>query len=456
MGCFDTQSIIDCITCEQGSELPAQASCGCSCTPATPVPYYKQANSCEQSHKQIIVQNQYALGVTTVGSVVMPLCNETVTLVIPGLQLIGVGSYLWNPTFGYLKVVSFDVANQTVLVENECQEGNAAPGTTIPACTVFSGVDTPIGVNNPCDQQAVTSGALLVCSGSDSRPLASSTAGQVPVSTGTGNEVAFQTLDIPSLSCTTLSVDLSLILGNTGPYTIIVADTSIFSVGDIVKIDSRTDRFTVTHITSGIQFEATLAPAPAGYDVITAGTAVCLAPCCEQLEPRIEVLENAVHVAAASYRAVYLSGVPKVLVNPGDNETTDAAADTIITNPSTRNLAVGINLTSKVYGDFDTAGGVGYANLALEPLFDAIVETIGGGGVLALTGAVINYHTALNQVAADILQDYVLMLHYSALVPPGNQIKFNFRTKLSLISSVNVTRYTIGSMQALLEWVAGN
>lgn len=328
MGCAETQGIIDCITCEQGTEVPASSSCGCSCTPATPTPYYKQANACEQSHKHIVIQNQFALGVTIANSFNMPLCNETVRIVIPGLQLVVLGSYLWNPSYGYLKIISFDAGTESVIVENECQTGNAAPGTLIPACTVFSAVDTPIGTENPCNAVTTTEGVLLVCDGSDTKPLAPSAAGQVPISTGTGNEVAFQTIELPLVACTTLSADLTLLLGNSGPYVLIVADTSIFQVNDLVRIANRTDRFTVTHITSGIQFEATVSPAPAGIDVIPAGTAVCQAPCCEQIAADLTYF--ATHPCtwdlstrmAASHNTGYIID-PNVDVSPAGSQVTN-------------------------------------------------------------------------------------------------------------------------------------
>lgn len=140
-------------TCQGASNCPqavATVSCGCGCSPCQcgqkgtlPTPYYNQAPGVEECHKQVVIQQSFVTAISTVTAFNMPACNTTAVITIPGLTKMQVGSYIWNVTFGYLLVVGFDYVNQQVTVKNECTAGNAAPGTAVPACTMFNVVDPP-------------------------------------------------------------------------------------------------------------------------------------------------------------------------------------------------------------------------------------------------------------------------------------------------------------------------
>jgi hypothetical protein len=260
---------------------------GCGCQPGvagTAIPYYNAAEGCEESHKRVCIQSQYVTGVSISNTFNMPACNQTAVLVIPGLQLINIGVYLWNTVYGYLKVVSFDFASSSVVVENECLEGNAVPGTTIPACTVFTIVDIPNLAVNACENSIVDSGSLMVCSGGIMHPLDGAEIGQIPVLTDpVNNIVSFQNIDIPTRICEELTIDLTLIAGNAGPYVLTVTDTATFAPGNVLQIGGRTDRFTVVLVTAPTTFTATVDPLP-GNEVIPATTPVCHIGCCEQID----------------------------------------------------------------------------------------------------------------------------------------------------------------------------
>lgn len=262
-------------------------SSGCGCNPASPgtaVPYYNAAEGCEESHSRVCVSNRYVTGVMMSNTVHMPACNATTFLTIPGLQLINIGVYLWNPIYGYLKVISFDLTTGTVVVENECLVGNAVPGTIIPSCTIFTVVDIPNISTNPCVNNVVNSGSLMVCSGGVMHPLDGSDIGQIPVLIDpVNNIVSFQTIDIPTRICEELTIDLTLIAGNAGPYVLTVTDTATFAPGNILQLNGRTDRFTVVLVTAPTTFTATVDPLP-GNEVIPATTPVCHIGCCEDVE----------------------------------------------------------------------------------------------------------------------------------------------------------------------------
>lgn len=170
--CTCTKTLTPASTCTGTSDCCCN-NCQCqSQVNEIPTPYYACAGACQEDHSRVIVQQQYVTGITIQSSFVMPACNETTVVTVPGLQKISIGSYVWNPNYGYLKVVGFDYAQSQVILENECTVGNAAPGTSIPACTLFTIVDAPPGVIvSPCDEDLVDHGTPLVCLNGSAAPL---------------------------------------------------------------------------------------------------------------------------------------------------------------------------------------------------------------------------------------------------------------------------------------------
>lgn len=131
--------------CDTSPVGQAVSSCCNQCkTPNSAVPFYAQARAVQESHTLTVVQEQYVTGITIANTFNIPACSATAVLVVPGLQRIIIGSYLWNPNYGYLKVISFDPANSMVVVENTCVNGPVLVGTAVPSCTLFTVVDTPV------------------------------------------------------------------------------------------------------------------------------------------------------------------------------------------------------------------------------------------------------------------------------------------------------------------------
>jgi len=77
----------------------------------------------------------------------VPSCLSYAVLSIPGLSVALIGSYIYNPTYGWFKVTAFDSVNSQVTVLNECPIGNAAVGTAVPAGTTFIFGGPPSGTN---------------------------------------------------------------------------------------------------------------------------------------------------------------------------------------------------------------------------------------------------------------------------------------------------------------------
>jgi hypothetical protein len=125
-------------------------------------------------------------------------------------------------------------------------------------------------------------------------------AGMVPMLTDDDScNAAYTFLNVPTKTCSTLLCCLTLLNGNAGPYTIRVADSSQFTIGDILQIGSRTDRFTVTNIIDATHIQATVNPVPVGNQDIDAGTSICIVDCCEIIQDQLHIFltkpRNLVH-----------------------------------------------------------------------------------------------------------------------------------------------------------------
>lgn len=127
----------DCNPCK------CKTSCCQEVVPSTPSPFYNEASVCVQDHNSCTVINKFAASVKVANAFNMPDCDQSAELNIPGLKDITIGSYLWNAGVGYLQVVSFNAFDEIVTVQNNCNTGNASPGTTVPVCTLFTVTDPP-------------------------------------------------------------------------------------------------------------------------------------------------------------------------------------------------------------------------------------------------------------------------------------------------------------------------
>lgn len=116
-----------------------QSTCAeCSCS-ATATPYYQNTNNAiQEEHCVPTTIKEFATAIATSSISAMPACNKIAILSFPGLFQMLVGSYLWNPAYGFLKVIAVDTLTCQVTIKNECIPGNATPGKVIPRCTLFN------------------------------------------------------------------------------------------------------------------------------------------------------------------------------------------------------------------------------------------------------------------------------------------------------------------------------
>lgn len=76
----------------------------------------------------------------------IPACGATAVVYFSDVKKLVINSYLWHPTYGYFKIIAFDFQTGQVTILNQCQDGNAAAGTSVPACTCFIVTATPFDV----------------------------------------------------------------------------------------------------------------------------------------------------------------------------------------------------------------------------------------------------------------------------------------------------------------------
>lgn len=167
-----------------------------------------------------------------------------------------------------------------------CNNGSGiTPGTSVIAKDEAGQYQYPIVLidSNICTNAEVESGTILVCKDGIASPLTGGIEDAVPVliDAATG-EVEFQLLDIPPRTCTVLSASLTLVPAQAA-YTLVVQDSSDFSIGDVLQLGNRSDRLTITNIPDGTHIQGTLDPVPGAFEEIAIGTPVCLQACCETL-----------------------------------------------------------------------------------------------------------------------------------------------------------------------------
>ena len=132
-----------CHACTTDAALP----CGTTVTPggccqnvvqATPQPFYACAPACPEDHTKKIILQQFFGTITITDSWNIPACGQTAVLNVMGLKSINIGAYIWNTSYGYFEVTAFNSGTGQITIVNNCNDGNASPGTNVPSCTDFT------------------------------------------------------------------------------------------------------------------------------------------------------------------------------------------------------------------------------------------------------------------------------------------------------------------------------
>ena len=181
------------------------------------------------------------------------------------------------------------ISSATVI--NICNDGaGITPGTSVIAKNAGGDYQYPIILidSNVCNNTAVTSGAILVCKAGIEQPLSGLSDGMVPILTdSTTNTVEFRYLGVPISTCTALTVQLTLSTGQVS-YTLTVDDSTVFVVGDVLQLGTRSDRLTITSLPDSTHIVGDMDPVPGSIQLVPIGTTVCTVGCCEHIQDELD------------------------------------------------------------------------------------------------------------------------------------------------------------------------
>ena len=117
--------------------------CGSSVT-VSAQPYYQQvAGDVVENHQAIQQRTCYAAGIYVKDEWVVPNVSGTVVATLNDVSALVIGSYLYNPTYGYFLITSWDRNTGRVTLENDGMQGNITPGSLVGAYTLFVATAKP-------------------------------------------------------------------------------------------------------------------------------------------------------------------------------------------------------------------------------------------------------------------------------------------------------------------------
>lgn len=143
-----------CTSCGQTTAVPTCNSCGtcrtcvqtvprCGCNNCATqcTPYYQQSPTCQEDNSRTVYQNTISQTFKSSSGFCVPACGASVRVTFYGVVDVAIGAMLWTPGIGFLQIEGFNANSQEIELSNPCLTGicgdQAAPGTPVPACTVF-------------------------------------------------------------------------------------------------------------------------------------------------------------------------------------------------------------------------------------------------------------------------------------------------------------------------------
>lgn len=115
----------------------------CVDTTVKPTPYYQKVGMCAEDNRKYIKVEKLVGAFTNISGFCMPACGARIRVCFKDVGDVPIGAWLWAYGLGYLTIVNFNPITQEIELQNDCPENvcvgqiQAAPGTPIPACTVF-------------------------------------------------------------------------------------------------------------------------------------------------------------------------------------------------------------------------------------------------------------------------------------------------------------------------------
>lgn len=124
------------LSCGNGSSIEAntpdacETNCNTTCGGAIAVP-------CPENHCEVYQTNKFSTVIKVQNTWNVPECGEEAILSVPDTLMALPGSYIWNETYGYFEILSYNASTREITVQNNCNEGNADPGTQVIQCSNF-------------------------------------------------------------------------------------------------------------------------------------------------------------------------------------------------------------------------------------------------------------------------------------------------------------------------------
>lgn len=264
-----------------------------------------------------------------------------------------------------------------------CNDGaGLTPGTVVNYQDAAGNLIVPLILIdvNPCLNATTLAGSVMVCDSGVEKPLTGLLEGQILVLTDpTTGEAAYETIGVPILHCTALSVGLTTDPADnpSHSYLVQVGSTTGFVATDLISIGA--DSFIIDSIDTATTLHATPVIDPTVITNYAVGSPVCSASCCA----RLAVLETQVYTnttvlghkwleeTAASINTAVLSSGTKTV---GQSSTTVVGTlDVINDSADPMDVRVAFNAFCEftvhgtaadfVQADFEVLG-VGSANFA--------------------------------------------------------------------------------------------
>lgn len=118
-------------------------SCGCGS------PTCNSPSVCAQSSCETLNTYSYKTAIKSFHSWVIPACGGSAIIILPDVNVLPIGSYLWSSIYGYFEVITFNLLTHEVTILNHCDEGNAEVGVQVAPCSEFDVVDPPFVEGSP-------------------------------------------------------------------------------------------------------------------------------------------------------------------------------------------------------------------------------------------------------------------------------------------------------------------
>lgn len=190
-----------------------------------------------------------------------------------------------------------------------CNNGDGIlPGTSVIALDASGNYQYCLTIlsSNPCDNEEVEEGTLIVCAEQAIHPVVGEGIKPGYIVAATLEDTANVALVPPPMTdaCTAITVEVAIV-NATASYNIQVLDSSLFTVGDFLVAGAQAGTFEVTSLPDSTHVVGTFDPVPSANSTIAVGSSLCLANCCAEVA---DILQN-------NTKTLIKTGVQSTVVN---------------------------------------------------------------------------------------------------------------------------------------------